>query len=266
MLGCTYGPVVGMVDAIAAYKEAFASYRKNTVEYAKYSFLMGTLATFLSIALVLVFFVLGMLASGSAASISVMVSALSLNLVGLAAIFLVIAVGMLVFIWAEMGITGAYVETVNMILSGRKQTVPGFISAIPRRATTLTLIAAINTIIVILPILLFAVLGLTLAGGDFNSIVFLGMFLAGIAVSMFLLQFLAFGMVASVVDGRGPIDSVRRSFATGAKNVVPLIIYYVIGGFLMLPVLFPGIGALYAVLFAGPLLNGALITMYKKSK
>lgn len=255
-----------MVDAIAAYKEAFASYRKNTVEYAKYSLLMGTLASFLSIALVLVLFVLGLLASGSAASISVMVSALSLNLVGLAAVFLVIAVGMLVFIWAEMGITGAYAETVNMVLSGRKQTVSGFMSAIPRRATTLTLIAVISAIIVVLPILLFLALGLMLAGGNLSSIVLVAMFLAGMAVSAFLLQFLAFGMVASVVDNRGPVDSVRRSFATGAKNIIPLITYYVIGGFLVLPAIFPGIGALYAVLFAAPILNGALITMYKKSK
>jgi len=59
---------------------------------------------------------------------------------------------------------------------------------------------------------------------------------------------------------------VRTSFSAVGRNAIPLVIYYVIGGFLMLPVLFPGIGALYAFLFAGPILNGALIIMYKKSK
>lgn len=255
-----------MINAVAAYKEAFSSYKKNTVEYAKYSFLLGILTSFLSIALVVVIFGLGMLSFGSMAAFSASVSDFSFGLAGIAAIFLVIAVGTLVFIWAQMGLTGAYIETINIILSGKKQTVGGFLGSIPRRATTLTLIAIINMVIVLLPILLFLILGLVASGGNFNSPVLWVMLLAGLAITWFLLMYLAFGMVASVVDNRGAIDSVRTSFSAAWKNAIPLIIYYVIGGFLMLPMLFPGVGALYAILFAGPIMNGALIIMYKKSK
>jgi len=258
--------VVGMVDAIAAYKEAFSSYRKSTMEYAKYSILLGLLGTVLSLALAVAFFIMLMLFSGSFSALSVVASDLSFGIAGIAAIFIVLGIGALAFIWMEMGLTGAYLETINLILSGKKQTLNGFFSAMPRRATPLTAIAIISSIVMIAPLLAFMLLALMAASGNPFSAVAIVIMLVGALFSFFLFLLMAFAIPCSIVDGKGAIDSVRRSFKLGAGNLAGLVVFYIAGTILVLPALIPFVGVLYAILFAGPVMNGALITMYKNAK
>jgi uncharacterized membrane protein len=135
----------------------------------------------------------------------------------------------------------------------------------PRRATTLTAIAIINAILVLVPIILFAILAMLLSGGKFSALSVI-IILAGMAVAFFIFLSMAFAIPCSVVDNKGPLDAVRRSFSLCMRNIIPLIVYGVIGAILMVPMFFPGLGAIYAILFATPLMNGALLSMYKKAK
>lgn len=253
-----------MADAVAAFKEAFSSYRQNAVDFCIYSVLMGLANGFLTFVLLAAFTILGVLSAGSALSIAGAGGGLSLTAAGIFATLMVVALGFLIFLWLEAGLTGAYLETLNTLSSGRKQTLFGFFGLIPKRATPILGIWLVLFLLVFVPMV--GVLAIPPVFGQIGSLALLGLWGLISAVIGFLFFF---AMPAAVLDGRGIMSSIKASFVASGRNAVAVTVYTLVSLVLALPgiiLMLLGIGILYVVLLYLPVSQLALLLLYKKCK
>lgn len=250
-----------MADAVAAFQEAFSSYGKNVVDVVVYSIITNLLWVVLMGMLVAAAVVLGVLSTGSVISVFASGEGFSMGILGLAAGLLVVFLGLLVFLWVGGGVNGAYFDTLNMLLQGRKQTFGGFFAAMPKRATTMLLISAIALVVVAIP----AAVGVLLMGvlGGFAGIAAM---LAFMLLGMLLSLFLAFAIPAAIVDGKGALPAVEASFSMVPRNIVGVFVYIVISGILGVGMLIPLVNALYGPLVYLPIVETALLSLYKRAK
>ncbi|MCX6772484.1 MAG: hypothetical protein NTV88_01800 [Candidatus Micrarchaeota archaeon] len=258
-----------MVDAMAAFGEAFAAYKKSISDFIVYSILMEISGLFLAGILLLLVLASGAIFLGGFANVSP-ASLLSLGGIGLIFALAVVGIGALLFAWLAGGLNGAYIDTLNSLLSGRKQSLGGFFGAITKKATPLLLLSILTSIIILVPaaliIFLFSLIGgpgIMVSGlGQIGLIGIAAAFLYALAISFFMIL----AVPAVIIDNKGPLAAVGHSFSTVAKNIVAVIIYVVLTCIAALPMIIPGVNLLYAPLFYMPVTQSALVILYKKAK
>lgn len=253
-----------MADAIEAFKDAFNSYKQNAVDFCVYSILMGAANGVMSLVLFAALVILGVLSAGSALSIAGSAGGFSLAAAGVLATLVVVAIGFLIFLWLESGLIGAYLETLHMISSGRKQTFAGFFALVPKRATAILGIGIIAFLCIAVPLLGAFLLSPTIGQIGFIALL---LFCGVIALVVAILFF--FAVPAAVLDGRGMMAAIKSSFSVSGRNIVAIIVYILVAGIIALPgvlLMLLGIGALYFLLFHMPLAQLALLMLYKKAK
>lgn len=253
--------VVLMVDAVSAFGDAFAAYKKSTREFAIYSVVMSLVSFALAAVLAIVLLAAGAVSIGSLTTMFASGITISAGLLGLGAAVAFLAVGMLIFMWLASGLSGSYLDTINMILTGRKQSVGGFFRSVPKFATRLFFVALLSSIIVVVPALIIGAL-FSLAGG---IIAILGMVIA-IAYALVMAMLLTFAAPAVVVDGKGPLPAVIQSIGMASRNFLAVILFGLMSLVAAIPLLVPVLGGLYMPLFYMPLTNAALVNLYKKAK
>jgi hypothetical protein len=253
-----------MMDAAAAFREAVSSFRKTPVDYALYSLVFNVCAGILFTALLATALVLSVLGLGGSVALFAAGSNFIVSLAGLAFMLLVVALGLVVFLWLSSGLTGAYMDTLSGLLSGRNVGLAGFFKGIPRRATQITLLAILVSLCVAVPVALAAV-ALSMALGSVPLLpiilVLLAFVLAMLAGFLFM-----FALPAIVVDGKRPVAAIKASVLLVVRNPVAAILYVLISAVAGLPVAIPIIGAVYGALFYLPLTWSALLSMYKRAK
>ncbi len=247
-----------MADAISAFKEAFDSYKRSLTDYAVYSVVMMFSWMAISFSLLAVIIMLGVVSAGSAVNLAGSAGNLSGAIVGLGATMLVLFLGLLVFSWVAAGLSGAYLETLNMFQSGRKQTFGGFFSAVPKRATVLFSISLVSAICVFIISTLFGFLSSLVGGIPGLAIFAFGTLLSAIISLLFFLA-----VPAAIVENRGAVSAIKSSFSKVPRNIVGVVLYLIIAAILFFPSLLTVIGV---VLFWLPMSQGALLLLYKKSK
>lgn len=248
-----------MADAIAALKEAFSSYTRNLADFIIYSVITSVVGGILTLLLLAALISLGVLSAGSFLGFFASGTGLSIGAAGIALTEVVVAIGLLVFVWLQGGLTAAYIETLGAFLSGRKQTLAGFFSAIPRKATPMLILSIICGILVCLPIAAGLAVMLFVGGMAGTAALILGVF-TGLVVSLFLI----FAVPAVAVDGRNPADAVRISLLAVVRNLPGVVIYLVAFGVLALPAIV--IAPLYVPLFYMPFAQAALVAFYRKAR
>ena len=188
-------------------------------------------------------------------------SLLSVNSVGLGIALIVVAIGALVFAWLAGGLNGAYIDTLNMLLTGRKQSLGGFFGSVTRKATPLFLLAIVTGLVILVPAAL--IVFLFSLGGGVVGIAGIGIaILYALVVSLFMI----FSSLGVIIDGRGPLAAVGNSFRLATRNIAAVIIYIILACIAALPMLIPGVNLLYAPLFYMPVTQSALVILYKKAK
>jgi hypothetical protein len=251
-----------MADAIAAFKEAFNSYKQNAVDYCIYSLLMGAANGILALAILAAFVILGVLSAGSALSIAGSSGGFSLAAVGVLAVLVIVAVGFVIFLWLEAGLTGAYLETLNMLATGRKQSFGGFFKLVPKRATAILGIWIVMGLCIGVPLL-----GALLLSPALGQLGFIVLLLVSVFIALVVLLLFFFAMPAAVLDGRGMMAAIGSSVSASGRNIVAIILYVIVSGIISLPgivLMFIGIGSLYLLLFYMPLAQLAMLLLYKK--
>lgn len=277
-----------MAGAISAFSEAFSSYRHNIAGYLAYSVLLSlcTLAVLGIISITT--FVAGALSIGSAPSLSSSGGGLSFALVSIGATVLAALVGAAVALWLLSGIKGAYIESVNSFVSGKKPSIRGFFAAIPRRATPMFLYEILMALVLLVPALIITSAA-SLAANPLVSIA--GTVVAG-AFQIAIALLLVFGSTSVVLDSAGAIRAAKNSVSRAGRNMLQVIIYAVIAAVVAapiaaavaLPLLIARFTALsanipaallilgllfslaYAFLFAAPVCTAALISLYRRAK
>ena len=249
-----------MADAMAAFGEAFAAYKKSISDFIVYSILMEISSLFLAGILLLLVLAIGAIFLGGFANMSVS-SLLSLNSVGLVIALVVVGIGALLFAWLAGGLNGAYIDTLNMLLSGRKPSIAGFFGSVTRKATPLLLLAIVIGAIILVPSALIAFL-FSLGGG------IIGIAGIGIAIlyALVISLFMIFAVPAVIIDNKGPLAAVGHSFRLATRNIAAVIIYLVLTCIAAVLMVIPGVNLLYAPLFYMPVTQSALVILYKKAK
>lgn len=253
-----------MADAIAAFKDAFNSYKQNAVDYCIYSILMGAANGVLMLAILAAFVILGVLSAGSALSIAGAGGGFSLAAVGVLAVLVVVAVGFVIFLWLEAGLTGAYMETLNMIATGREQSFGGFFKLIPKRATAILGIWIVMGLCIGVPLL-----GAVLLAPALGQIGFIALLLISAFIALLVSMLFFFALPAAVLDGRGAMAAIGSSLSASGRNILAIILYVIVSGIISLPgivLMFIGIGSLYLLLLYMPLAQLAMLLLYKKAK
>ena len=246
-----------MADAIAAYKAAFSSFKKNVVDYAVYSVIYSAISGVLSAIVALAFIVFGFMLVGTFISLVSSGNAVSLDALGAGFVLLVMLAGLLIFLFLQCGLLGAYLETVHGFLSGRKQSFAGFFSAVPRHAGRMFFAMLAALIITSIPLAAaFAIAGVV----GLSSIPGIAIAVIGIFISYILSLLFMFVPPAVAVDGRGAIDALKSSLLRVVRSPVAFIIFLVITALVALP----GITLIYVPFVLLPLGQAALVAFYKQ--
>lgn len=246
-----------MADAIAAYKSAFSSFRKNIVDYAVYSVLYSAISGVLGVVVALAFMAFGFMLAGTFFSLVSSGNALTLDAAGAGVILLIMLAGLIIFTFVQCGLLGAYLETVHGLLSGRKQSFAGFFGAVPRQAGRMLFAAIATFIVTVIPaaaaFAIACVIGL-------SSIPGIAMAVIGIFISYLLSLLFLFVPPAVAVDGRGAFDAMKQSLMRIVRSPVGFVIFLVISALVAIP----GITIIYIPLVLLPLGQAALIAFYKQ--
>jgi len=250
-----------MSGAIAAYSDAFSSYKKSVLDCSIYSITTVAVGSVLAAFLLATAVVLGIFSIGGVVNTILSGKGFSVELLGMALTSFVVAIGLLIFLLVQGGLSASYLETLYILHSGRKQSMAGLFFRIPRYAVRMLLLTIIIGVVLSAPIA---------AGLLISNMV--GWGLAGIAVttalvlfSMFLSIFFIFAMPAMVADDRGPLDAVKISIVHAIKHFIQVAIFVVLSSVIALPALIPFLGAIYLVVFYLPLSQTALLVLYKHS-
>lgn len=255
-----------MADAVSAFKEAFNFYKGSIVDYIAYSFLMSISAFAASTLMFAAIFIATILSAGFMATAAGSTEVVSLGIFGIAAVVVVLGIGALISLWVYAGIHGAFLETMNMFVSGRKQSLKGFFSAVPHHATPIFMIYFIAAFCIAVPIALLSVLlAILKLQAIYFAILILGAGLAGILGLLFF-----FAVPAAVVERKGAVAALKSSISLTSKNLVHVIAFAIIACLIALPgavlMLAFGLGGIYLALFAVPVIQSALVLFYKKAK
>ena len=246
-----------MADAMSAFREALAAYRKSMGDFILYSVIMNVVSFVLAAILALVLVVAGALTLGSALT----GPTLSFGLLGLGATVIILLIALLIFAWVASGLNGSYLESVSMFMAGRKQTLGGFFKSVPRLATPVLAVAIITGLAVGIPAAI--AIGLLSLAGSIGAI--LGILVA-VAYACIMALLLVFSMPAVVLDGKPALAAVKLSLSAGSRHFMGLIIYVIICAIAAIPMLIPGVNLLYGAIFYMPLTSAALISLYRKAK
>ena len=248
-----------MANALSAFGDAFAAYKKSPSDFVVYSIIMEIASIAMGAVLAALLIVVGAISIGSLSNL--FTSGFSFNVVGLGVAVIVVAVGVLIFAWVASGLNGSYLESLNSFLSGRKQTIGGFFGAIPKRATQLFLVGIISVLILAIPAAVIAVV--FSLGGSIAALI--GILFAVLYV-LIMSILLSFAIPAVVLDNLGAAAAVGRSIAAGRKNFLALVIYFIVSGIAFIPAIIPFLNLLYLPLFYMPVVQSAFLLLYKKAR
>ena len=246
-----------MAGAIKSYTDAFSLYLKNFTDYIIYSILASFAGFILAIVAIVFIAMIGILSQGGPAKL--LSGASSMGAIQLSILLLVVLAGFLIFAWLIAGLVGAYLYTINMFISGRKQTFAGFLGAIPKFATDIFIFKIIAGIAFIIPVAVVAVLASLLSMGSLMPII-VAIFTAIYSAIISLLLF--FGIPAMVVHGKKPIDAIKTSMALSVKNIISIIGFLLLSMVMFIPFLIP----LYLPLLFVPVFSAALLMLYKGAR
>ncbi len=250
-----------MAGAIAAFKEAFSSYKRNFKDYFVYSLVVSLAAGVMALSLAAFLLIIGVLSTGGIAATMMSGNGISLGLVGIGATVLILAVSVAAFAWLQGGLIGAYLDTINGILSGRKQSMGGLFAAIPRFASGIFVVSILSTIIACIPLAAFAVIGGVLKDQAVGvSLIIIGIFFAMLIGALFI-----FAVPAVVVDRKGALAAVSGSFFKVTRNVGSVAVYLAVCIALALPNIIPLFSLLYVPVFYMPFTYAALLLLYKRA-
>jgi hypothetical protein len=228
-----------MVDVFSAFREAFAAFRKNLLGCLLHTIIFGFCLGVALVLLLSLVFVFSLLSVGSAASLALSGS-LSISLVLLGGSLLVLLFGALVLSWLLSGAVASYYESLYSFMSGRKPTIIGFFTFIPRKATPLFLAQFVQGLIIAVPVFaLLAIASLAGAGSGLAGILAMG---AAHLYSMAIGVLSTFLVASVVLDNKGAIAAIASTFSRVARNLLPTLVYLIAGSVLSLPVIF-AIGA-----------------------
>ncbi len=248
-----------MADAIAAYGEAFSAYRRSIVDFIVYSIVTSVAGGVLTVLLLAGLMAFGVLSAGGLMDFFASGNGLSVGAAGITLSAIVVALGLLAFVWLQGGLSAAYLETLAMFISGRKQAMGGFFASIPRRATSMLILLIISGVLVGIP--LFAGVAVMFFAGGLAGTAAL---ILGAFAAMVVALLLMFSVPAVAVDGRNPADAIRTSIVSVVRNIAGVVIYLVISGLLAIPAIV--LAPIYVPLFYLPLSQAALVAFYKKAR
>lgn len=252
MLGSEFGVVIFMADAIAAYKTAFSSFRKNITDYAAYSILFSAVSGVMGVIVLFAFMAFGFVTVGTFASLVAAGNVFSIEAAGMTVMLLLMLAGLFIFTLVQCGLMGAYLETLGGLLSDKKPTLGGFFSAVPRLAGHMLIAFIITGIITAIP----AAAGFAIAFAlGFSSLPGIAAVILGIFLSYILSLLFIFVPPAVAVERRGAIEAMKSSVSHVVKNPLAFIIFLVISALLAIP----SFTLIYVPLFLLPVGQAALI-------
>ncbi|MFA6490072.1 MAG: hypothetical protein WCT52_05340 [Candidatus Micrarchaeia archaeon] len=245
-----------MADAIAAYKTAFSSFKKNMMDYAIYSILFSAISAVLGVIVFVAFMAFGFVTVGTFAGMISAGNAFSLDAAGMVVTILLMLAGLFIFTLLQCGLIGAYLETLGGLLSDKKQTLVGFISAVPRLSGHMLIAFFITGIITAIPTSAgFAIAFLV----GFSSIPGIAAIILGIFLSYLLSLLFIFVPPAVAVERRGAIEAMKSSVSQVVKNPVAFVIFLVISTLIAIP----SFTVIYVPLFLLPVGQAALVAFRK---
>jgi len=250
-----------MADAIVVFKEAFSSYKRNFKDYFAYSLVVSIVAGMMAFALAAFLVIIGVLSTGGISATMLSGNGISLGLVGIGITVIILAVAVAAFAWLQSGLMGAYLDTVNGLLSGRKPTMGGLFASIPRFASGVFLVSILSTIIACIPLVAFAVIG----GVINNQAVGIALLVIGIFLAMLIGALFIFAIPAVVVDRKGALAAISGSLFRVTRNIGSVAIYLAVCIVLALPNIIPFFSLLYVPVFYMPFTYAALLLLYKKA-
>lgn len=249
-----------MASATQAFSEAFSSYRSLLVDYAIYSVVLLIASMALSFFIALCLGIFGIVSVGSAANLFTADGSIGIAAVGMGVALIALFIALLIVLWISSGLQGAYLATINGLLSKRSQTVGGFALLVPKYATSIMIVSIICGILVGAPLVVLAALMPTL--GQIMSIAAAVLLLLYVFIAALLL---VFAVPAVVLDGKGPLSAIKASVVASTRNLPQVFLYLVIAMVLWLPGLVPLFNLAYLPLFYMPLVSAALLRLYKSA-
>ncbi len=250
-----------MADAIVSFKDAYSSYTKGLADYAIYSVIMNLVGAVVFLMMLAALVVMGVLSIGSITNFLATGAGISVSTVGFGATLLTLFIGFLIVAWIASGLIGTYLRTVNTFLSGGKQTLVSFFSAIPKHATKVLAVMAIVSIMVWVPVVLLSFVS-TLT----ESLISTAILVLAAVYAIFVLLLMFLSVPAAAVDSKPPIPALRASISISARNIVAIVLFVVIAGLLAIPSIFPIFGFIYFPLFYLPFTTAALVSFYKQAR
>jgi len=250
-----------MVDAIAAFKEAFSSYMKNLKGYLLYSLIVSAISFLMAFVLAVLTATIGVLAIGGVYQ-AITSGTFSIGTAAIIFTLLITALSFFLFAWVAAGLHGAYIDTINGFLSGRKQTVGNLLSSVPRFATPVFLTAFIISAIVGVPLVLLF-FAATLMD---NEAAKYGLLFVALIIASFMAFFFAFAVPAVVIDRKSPLQAVSSSVSKAVRNIFPLAVFFICTIPLSLGNIIPPVNFIYAPLFYMPFTLATLIVIYRRAK
>lgn len=249
-----------MVDAVSAFGEAFAAYKKNIRDFIVYSVAMNIASVILWGFLLVLLIVAGVVSLGSINAMFAPGGAgFSFGTLGFGATVIILLIALLIFAWVGCGLNGTYLETIAMLMAGKKQAMGAFFRGIPRLATQLLAVSIISGLLIIVPMAVIVVL-LSLAG-DIASI--LGVLIA-VAYAILMSLLLTFAIPGVILENRSAVSAVKYSLSVAPRHFLGIIIYVAICAVAALPAII--LNVLYIAFFYMPVTSAALLILYKKAK
>ncbi len=224
---------VRMVDVFSAFKEAFAAFAKNLPGCLLRTIIFGFCVGVSMMLLLALVFVFSLLAVGGNASVALSgnISALALLSGSLLALFL----GIATISWLLSGLVASYYDSLYSILSGKKQSLAGFFTSIPKKAIPLLLAQFMQWLIIALPVSAILIAA-SVAGAGNEALWFSSLGIANIYSA--IIGFFTVFLVASVVlDNKGAVGAVSNTFSRVGRNMLPTAIYMLIGALLSFPMI-----------------------------
>jgi len=250
-----------MASAVQCFSESFSSYRASAAPYALYSFITCFFSAAISLFAALCIGVFGIVSMGSVASLFASGGNVDIGAIGVGASLAALLVGLLAVVWVSSGLQGAYLATLNGLISRREQTLAGFLMMVPRHASGVMLVSIICGVAITAP--LWLIIALSPLLGSLLSLAAFALMAAYAAVAALLL---VFAVPAVVVGGKGPISAIKSSVAACSRNMPQVLIYFVAACALAIPAMVPLFNLLYVPLFYLPLVSSALLRLYRTAQ
>jgi hypothetical protein len=246
-----------MADAMAAYRTAFSSFRRHIVDYTIYSLIFSAVSAVMGVIVILAFLVFGMVSAGALIDLISSGNVLSLAALGTGLVLLLMLAGLLIFVLLQGGLLGAYLETVGGLLSDRKQSLGGFVSAVPRHAASMLAAFLLVGIVSCIP----AAIGLAVASLlGFSTIPGIAVAILGVFLTYLVSLLFIFVPPAVAVERRGPVDAMKSSVARIIQHPVAFVIFLVLSALLAIP----SITLIYIPFVLLPVGQAALIAFHKR--